>query len=203
MAKLRIEYYKDVCIGQGNCAAIAPDHFELLGKKATLKNSKNIDKDVYAIEVDCDKDTADGLIEAGKACPVNAIRVIDSEKNEDIVSVNVLGDKMKKVIANYNDEKEFVIDSNGYFLIRLDRKNKNIEVAFCKEKNEIVLKVIGKNPIDIYQTILNKEKLNIRKDHAAYLGRELQKAYTTLKFNLEYIQDEELDINKKYSEKYS
>ena len=110
---------------------------------------------------------------------------------------------MKKVIANYNDEKEFVIDSNGYFLIRLDRKNKNIEVAFCKEKNEIVLKVIGKNPIDIYQTILNKEKLNIRKDHAAYLGRELQKAYTTLKFNLEYIQDEELDLNKKYSEKDS
>ncbi len=38
------------------------------------------------------------------------------------------------------------------------------------KKNKVVLKVVGKKPIDIYQTILNKEKLSIRKDHAAYLG---------------------------------
>ena len=51
--------------------------------------------------------------------------------------------------------------------------------------------------MDIYQTMINKEKLPIRKDHAAYLGRELQKAYIALKNNLEYVQDEELDLNKK------
>lgn len=194
--KLRVEYYKDKCIGQGNCAAIAPEHFELLGKKATLKNSKNVDKDIYSIELDCDEQTAESLIEAGRACPVNAIRVIDAEKNEDIVGVDVTEDGVKEVAAEYDDEKEFVIDKKGYFLIKLDRKSKNIEVAFCNEKNKIVLKVIGKKPIDIYQTILNKEKLDIRKDHAAYLGRELQKAYTALKFNIDYVQDDELVLKK-------
>jgi len=195
--KLKIEYYRDKCIGRGNCAAIAPDNFELLGKKATLKNSENTDKGVYFIELDCDEDTTKSLIEAGKACPVNAIRVVDVEKNEDIVSVKVKEDKVKEVIAKYDDKKEFVIDDKGYFLIRLDRKNKNIEVAFCNEKNNIILKVYGKKPIEIYQTIINKEKIPIRKDHAAYLGRELQKAYTALKYDIEYVQDDELDLNKK------
>ncbi|KKQ34939.1 MAG: Dihydropteroate synthase [candidate division WS6 bacterium GW2011_GWA2_37_6] len=67
-------------------------------------------------------------------------------------------------------------------------------------KNNIILKVTGKKPIDIYHTILHKEKLGIRPEHAAYLGRELQKAYTALENNLEYVQDEELDLNKKFSQ---
>ena len=146
--------------------------------------------------MDCDEQTAESLIEAGRACPVNAIRVIDAEKNEDIVGVDVTEDEVKEVIAEYDDEKEFVIDKKGYFLIKLDRKSRNIEVSFCNEKNKIVLKVIGRKPIDIYQTILNKEKLDIRKDHAAYLGRELQKAYTALKFNIDYVQDDELVLKK-------
>jgi ferredoxin len=200
MKKLKIEYRKDLCISQGSCAAIAPDHFELLGKKATLKNSRNIGRDTYVIELDCDEHTAENLIEAGKACPVNAIKVIDIEKNEDIVGINIKGDNVKEVVAQYDDAKEFVIDDKGYFLIRLDRKNKNIEVAFCIEKNRIVLKVVGKKPIDIYQTLLNKENLDIRKDHAAYLGRELQKAYIALKNNLKYVQDDELDLDKKVNQ---
>ena len=197
MRKIKVEYYRNKCIGQGNCASIAKDYFELLGKKAILKNSKKKDGNIYCIEVNCDDDTATSLVEVGKACPVNAIRIIDAEKNEDIVSVKVNEDKVKETVAEYDDKKEFVIDSKGYFLIRLDRKNKNIEVGFCNEKNKVILKVTGKKPIDIYQTILNKERLPIRKDHAAYLGRELQNAYLALKYNLEYIQDEDIDLNKK------
>ena len=195
--KLRIEYHKNKCIGNGSCAAIAQDYFKLSSKKAVLLNSKQIGKGVYAIEIDCDKATAKNLIDAGFACPVNAIHVIDMEKNADIVSVDLEGDSAKEVIAAYDDTKEFVIDGKKYFLIRLDRKNKNIEVGFCTGRNKVSLKVIGKKPIDIYQTLINKENIDIRKDHAAYLGRELQKAYTALKYNLEYVQDEELDLNKK------
>ena len=33
--------------------------------------------------------------------------------------------------------------------------------------------------------------------HAAYLARELQKAYIALQQNIEYIQDDELDFDKK------
>jgi len=124
----------------------------------------------------------EGRIEAGKK--------IDRKKVE-------MKEDAKEIKAVYNDYKEFVIDNEGYFLIRINREKKNIEVGFCKEIGKVNLKVIGKRPIDIYNTIINKEGLNIRKDHCAYLGRELQKAYTALQNNLEYVQDEELDLNKK------
>ena len=143
------------------------------------------------------KTAAKGIIDAGIACPVNAIRVFDLDKNKDIVGFKAEDKGAKEIIAAYDDKKDFVIDGKNYFLIRLDRENKNIEVGFCKEKNKVALKVTGKKPVDIYQTMINKEKLPIRKDHAAYLGRELQKAYIALKNNLEYVQDEELDLNKK------
>lgn len=196
MAKLRIEYYKGRCIGQGNCAALDPEHFKLIGKKATLLNSRNIGKETYALEVSCYGSVADRIIDAGRSCPVNAIRVTDLEKNEDIVSVKVEENDVREIVAEY-DDKEFVIDNKGYFLIRVNREKGNIEVAFCKEKNKVALKVIGKKPIDIYHTIINKEKLPIRKDQCAYLGRELQKAYIALKNNLKYVQDDELDLNKR------
>ena len=126
MKKLRVEYDKNKCIGQGNCAAIAPYHFELVGKKATLKNSDKISKGTFAVDIDCDSDAEGSIISAGKSCPVNAIRVIDSERNKDIVSVKIKEENVKEIIAKYDDEKEFVLDAAGYFLIRLDRKNKNI-----------------------------------------------------------------------------
>ena len=107
-----------------------------------------------------------------------------------------LSDDCKEIEAEYDDRKEFVIDEAGYFLIRLDREKKNIEVGFCQERNLINVKVTGKKPIDIYQTIINKVQLPIRKDHCAYLGRELQKAYLALQNNLEYVQDDELDLDK-------
>ena len=125
---------------------------------------------------------------------------MDTKKNEDVVDVKLKEDNIKEVTAEYDDSKEFVIDDKGYFLIKLDRKAKNIEIAFCNGKNKMILKVTGKKPIDIYQTILNKENIDIRKDHAAYLGRELQKAYLALKYNLQYVQDNELDLNKKVNQ---
>ena len=62
---LRVEYNKNECIGHGNCAAISPDQFELLGKKATLINSKGIDNGIYAIELDYDKNTEKNLNRCG------------------------------------------------------------------------------------------------------------------------------------------
>mgnify|MGYP001573309898 CR=1 FL=1 len=195
--KLKVEYNKSRCIGNGSCAAIAPGYFELHGRKAELLNSNQDGRETYSIEVDANETDANILTDAAIACPVNAIRVFDMEKNRDIVDVKVSGEDIKGIEAKYDDAKEFVLDKKGYFLIRLDRANKSIEVAFCNNKNKISLRIIGKNPLDIYYTIINKEKLSIRKDHAAYLGRELEKAYIALRHNLEYIQDDELDLNKK------
>lgn len=194
--KLKVEYLKDRCIGNASCAALAPNQFEFTGQKATLINGKDEGNDNFSLNVECSDNEANDIIEAAKACPVNAIGVFDSKNNEEIVSLNVKEDEVKEVTAKYDDEKEFVMDEKGYFLIRIDINKKNIEVAFCNEKNNVVLKVTGKKPIDIYQTIINKENLEIRKDHYAYLGRELQKAYIALENNLEYVQDDELDFGK-------
>jgi ferredoxin len=196
--RLRVEFNKGSCIGNGSCAAISPDHFELRSKKATLLDS-NPYKELSVKEIECNDTDAKSVIDAGIACPVNAIRVFDLASEKDIVSFKVEEKSAKEVIASYDDKKDFIIDGKNYFLIRVDVKNKNIEVGFCKEKNKIALKVVGKKPVEIYQTLMNKEKLPIRNDHAAYLGRELQKAYISLKCNIEYIQDEELDFDKKFN----
>jgi dihydropteroate synthase len=67
-------------------------------------------------------------------------------------------------------------------------------VGFCGKRNTVEVKITGKKPLDIYQTIL-REKIIDRPDHAAYLGRELQKAYTALQLKKEYVQDDELSFS--------
>jgi len=75
MAKLRVEYYRGRCIGQGNCAALDPEHFELLGKKAALLNSIKIGGGIYAFEANCGGKAAGRITDAARSCPANAIRV--------------------------------------------------------------------------------------------------------------------------------
>lgn len=198
--KLRVHYFPKKCIGQGNCAAVAPAHFTLSNHKAILQGGVYHSLEEYhQREIQGDEQAMNKVIEAGLACPANAIRIIDAETNHDLVTVTVEQEKAKEVVAQYDDEKEFILDPCGYFLIRVDRQKKLIEVGFCNGKNKMVLKVVGERPIDIYSTILNKENLPLRKDHAAYLGRELQKAYLALQQNIQYVQDDELDAGKKAS----
>ena len=54
----------------------------------------------------------------------------------------------------------------------------------------------GKDAGTLYDKII-KEKLISRMDHAAYLGKELEKAYIALKNKLKYVQDEDLNLKKK------
>lgn len=99
----------------------------------------------------------------------------------------------KVIIAEYDDLKEFTIDPAGYFLIRILPETKEIEVGFCRGGHKIDVIVRGKKPIDIYHNVV---KLNLitRMEHAAYLGRELQKAFIALQKNIKYVQDSELEF---------
>ena len=93
--------------------------------------------------------------------------------------------------ARADEDKEQVMDPKGYFLIRLKRDTGEIEVGFCRKGNVVEKIVVGKTPKEIYDTVLSR-RLVSRLGHAAYLGRELEKAYVALKLNLNYIQDDEL-----------
>ena len=136
-------------------------------------------------------------MEGAKVCPVNAIGVRNLDTKEELYKREITTANMKEVRAKYDDRKEFILDPAGYFLIKTNPKSKEIEVGFCREPNKVALKVTGKTPIEIYQTIINREKLKLRDDHYAYLGRELQKAYISLQNNLKYVQDDELNFKKK------
>ena len=104
-------------------------------------------------------------------------------------------ESIEEIEGNYDEIKDCVLDQDGYFLIKIDKENKKIIVGFCKEGNKILVKIVGKKPADIYHAILKK---GLIKDlyHAAYLGRECQKAYIALQKDLDYTQDEELDFDK-------
>jgi ferredoxin len=193
MRKLKIEYHKAKCIGAFNCTKIAPEEFEEEdGVQANLINIK--EEHGYQTKiVECDDKTAQRIIEAAEKCPANVINVIDIVTKEKVVDTTVkVKENIREIKAVYDDMKEFVLDEKGYFLIRIIPEKKMIEVGFCGKRNTVEVKVYGTKPIEIYQTIL-REKIIERPDHAAYLGRELQKAYIALELNIPYIQDDELD----------
>ena len=125
---------------------------------------------------------------------------------EDLKRKNELTDKKLS-------QRDIVLDSSGYFIVKIDQINKKIVVEHYLnniDEKGIALDPITNKPIKcdkqnkrkynkIFEGntakeigILITEKNNnlISKfDHALYLGRELQKAEECLLRNDEYIQD--------------
>ncbi len=102
-------------------------------------------------------------------------------------------DGQEHITGRYDAKKDFVQDPKGYFLIKVDKQRKEILVGFCRNFNVIEIIISGKTPQEIYFTASERGLIS-RHDHAAYLGKELEKAYLALKFNLPYVQDEELRL---------
>jgi len=193
--KLKVAYHTDKCIGAAMCAAKDPAHFVMTEEnRAHLKGSKR-EGSQEILTITCDGVTAERMILAASVCPVNAISVEDLEKGETLVTTDIdVQNNIKTITAVYDDAKEFVLDPKGYFLIRTNPEKQQIEVGFCGKRNTVEVTITGTTPLELYQTIL-REKIIDRPDHAAYLGRELQKAYIALKLRIPYVQDDELDLS--------
>ena len=114
-----------------------------------------------------------------------------------------IDNKIKKTItAKYDKKKDWVMDPKGYFLIKIDNKNKLIRVGFCrivkvnnKNLHELIYEINGRTSIEIVNTLI-KEELISSLQHAADMGIELNKAEIALNNNLDYIQDSELNFSK-------
>lgn len=99
-----------------------------------------------------------------------------------------------KIAAERNKKLEF--DKSGFFIILLDRDNGKIVVEHYLnvEKGKVLAtgklnKIIeGDNAEEICHTVINQGLIS-RLEHAAYLGRELQKAEISLKNKLHYEQE--------------
>ena len=95
----------------------------------------------------------------------------------------------------YDPLKDFRRDPTGvYVLIRCDIVEGLIEVAICDKKHTIINAFRGGKAQDLYVTIFEYEKKQglkwfSRKDHTAYLGKELKKAEYALLGKEEYIQE--------------
>jgi dihydropteroate synthase len=89
-------------------------------------------------------------------------------------------------------EVDFTPDKTGCIKIQIDRENKMIEALFYHNNDEKPSAIVkGKEVTEIYQTII-REKMVEKLDHAAYLGKELEKAELALKLGRSYVQDEDL-----------
>ena len=108
-------------------------------------------------------------------------------------------EKVEEIQGHFDEMKDWKYDPKGYFLIRINREKKDIEIAHCRRNNVIEKVIKGKKPQDVYFTACELGLIS-RTDHAAYLGKELEKAYLALKYDLEYVQDEELDLSQKEKE---
>ena len=195
--KLKITYYRDRCRGLGMCAVIAPQSFAMKRKKAVLsKGKRKGSSDEYTSIVSASPKEAKKIVMSGLSCPVNAIRVTDMKSKKELVRTRIVTHGAKRIAAKKVTRDDFVMDRKGYFLIRADHHRKLIEVGLCKKKNIIDTIVVGESPVDVYFTLSKKELIS-RFEHAAYIGKETQKAYTALQLGIEYVQDSPLDFSKK------
>ena len=95
----------------------------------------------------------------------------------------------------YDPIKNFHRDPTGvYVLIRCVAADSLIEVAICDKKHTIIKAFQGQKAQDLYYTIFEFEKKHklkwfSRKDHAAYLGKELKKCEFALLGKEAYVQE--------------
>ena len=108
----------------------------------------------------------------------------------------------KRLVARYHKIKDWKMDSKGYFLIKVDKKKKFIQVGYCQFTkignspiNDMVAAIKGKTAIEIVNTLI-REKFISTLQHAADMGIELHKAELSLKYGFKYIQDKDLYIDK-------
>ena len=123
---------------------------------------------------------------------IDLIEFKDKNKRLDIIG---LGSEDQNVPTVESSEFEkFYLDPEGSFKVRVDygkspKESKIVVTHFKKARADISIE--GKYPKEIYDKIIDLNLVS-RLEHAAYLGRELQKAEIAMITGKEYVQDFEL-----------
>lgn len=108
-------------------------------------------------------------------------------------------DKLREELNNAEDTSNVIVkwkqDPKGYFTIKPFRDFKKVFVRYYDAKNNLKKTFLGIATEQIAHKII-ENKLISRLEHAAYLGKEFEKAIIALKNNIEYVQDEELKLKK-------
>tara|TARA_B110000438_G_C15681114_1_gene592409 strand:+ start:115 stop:507 length:393 start_codon:yes stop_codon:yes gene_type:complete len=125
------------------------------------------------------------------------------KKNNDVIDGKwwKINNNIKtNITAKYDKIKDWIMDPNGYFLIKVDRDNDLIRVGYCifsklgnNPNHDMIAEVKGKTAIEIVNTLVKKKYISSLQ-HAADMGIELNKAEIALKYNFQYIQDKDLEL---------
>jgi tetrahydromethanopterin S-methyltransferase subunit A len=83
---------------------------------------------------------------------------------------------------------DVALDKAGYFVIIPECEKNDIIVEHYSYDNRILRTVKGSNARDLYSAIINNGWLS-ELSHAAYLGKELEKAELSMKYGFKYVQD--------------
>ncbi len=89
----------------------------------------------------------------------------------------------------YDEDKNWQPDPMGFFTILVSPEG--ISVEHYSGQKKLLRKITGKSAKNIYKKISDMGLVS-RHDHAAYLGKELQKAELALRRGLQYEQDKDL-----------
>ncbi len=96
---------------------------------------------------------------------------------------------IKKV--QHSEAKEptrLVLDPSGFFIIYPKKEENKIYLEHYKTDGTLNEVIYGTDPALIASTVV-EQGLVSRLDHAAYLGRELEKAYLSMCYGFPYVQD--------------
>ena len=127
----------------------------------------------------------------------------NKKSNQDIIKGKwwaIKNNIKENIPAKYDKIKDWVMDPKGYFLIKIDREKNLIRVGYCKISklgnnpiHDMIAEVTGETAIEIVNTLIKKDFISTLQ-HAADMGIELHKAELALKYDYEYIQDEDFEI---------
>jgi hypothetical protein len=103
--------------------------------------------------------------------------------------------KVPLIKAKKTPQKDVILDPNGFFVIEIDRKQKEIRIEYYSNvyKNKrivsgILQKVFTGAKADALGDTIVKNVPDLLPEHYMYLGRELQRAQCALEKNKKYFQ---------------
>lgn len=113
---------------------------------------------------------------------VNACREKNPGKFERILTQR----KIPKIEAQR--QGRLILDPSGFFIIYPKKEEARIYLEHYKADGTLNEIIYGEDPVSIASTAIERGLVS-RLDHAAYLGRELEKAYLSMVYGFKYIQD--------------
>ncbi len=157
------------------------------GKKPVLRNITKKDIDLFRSQIE--------VVDMIGCENVNEILEKIKEVSNGSASskcgchdVNEGNRKSDEPITNANENSPVKMDKAGYFVLYPQNKKRTIIVEHYSYDNKLQHTIEGDNAKSLYMQIVDNKWVSLL-SHAAYLGKELEKAELSIKYAFKYEQD--------------